>query len=101
MSDETRNPAARDFEFELAEARAKLDDCHGYILGCEKLIEGTGLLAVKIKRLKAERDALVKVLERLYPYIESVNHMHLGGNVLYASEIWDALAPYQKTERKP
>lgn len=37
-------------------------------------------------------DAAKLILERLYPYIEAVNHIHLpDGDILYASEVWDAL----------
>ena len=33
-----------------------------------------------------------KILERLYPYLERVNHIHLSKtDVLYASEVWDVL----------
>lgn len=36
------------------------------------------------------------ILERLYPYLVKVNHIHLddkpgSDNILYASEVWEAL----------
>jgi hypothetical protein len=37
-------------------------------------------------------DPLRSILERIYPYIEALNHFHLpDGTTLYASEVWDAL----------
>ena len=37
-------------------------------------------------------DRCRKLLERLYPWIKAVNHVHLpDGTLLYASEVWDAL----------
>ena len=32
------------------------------------------------------------ILERLYPWLEGVKHIHLSnGDILYASEVWDVL----------
>ena len=36
--------------------------------------------------------ALAAILERLYPWLESINHIHLpDGSILYASQVWDLL----------
>ena len=43
-------------------------------------------------RLLVERDALAAIVQRLYPYMERVSHIHLpDGSLLQASEVWDAL----------
>jgi hypothetical protein len=37
-------------------------------------------------------DPLRMMLDRIYAYIEAVNHLHLpDGTILYASEVWDVL----------
>jgi hypothetical protein len=36
--------------------------------------------------------ALTAILERMYPWLEGVDHVHLSdGSVLYASQVWDVL----------
>lgn len=48
--------------------------------------------------MSSDRKRLI--LERLYPYLKAVNHIHMcpslkdgyaGEDILYASEVWDAL----------
>lgn len=43
-------------------------------------------------KLTYQQAKMRLLLNRLWPWIESVNHLHLKGEeVLYASEVWDAL----------
>lgn len=48
----------------LMDCRSMITDLRGYIAGCEKMIPGDGLLAVKIALLVKEVDDLQKELAR-------------------------------------
>lgn len=53
---------------------------------------GASAMEMEIGALRAELAEARVVLERIYPYIESLNHFHLpNGDILYASAVWDVL----------
>ena len=46
---------------------------------------------ITVSELFEQRDAMAAAIIRFWPYIESMNHVHMSdGSILYASEIWTA-----------
>jgi len=50
------------------------------------------MMTVEIKEACPNCIVYIQLLERFFPWLQSVNHVHLlDGTILYASEVWDIL----------